>query len=849
MPSLAPFHQRVRAFLGSRYFVWTAATVLILTTVYWSLLGAIVHQHNADQLIDPKLFQSTETLQKAVFPSQHTFLLKWPLFILIQLTHNASWAYIAMTVFLSLITVSYLAWLMSRIEKRPLSLGVLYLALTSVLLLIPIEPSPGSLLPTSFAMITTRNIEYLFFIAGLIFVLKAKFRLKNTALWLALGCFTILFASDQLFSGISIGGAILFFIVYLLLKKPAYQHIAIRWLLISIGAFFAASVLTSSIDGLQITHITGTTAGPYAIESDVKQKIAALLFTILGIFTNFGANPIHDVLAVKDLPVMFLKRLLSLEIITYLINGVVVLMTGIAGWRLFKRSFSKQQTVKNDITISMMLGTATMAAIMLFIATNHYYPVDSRYLTLSLFTGFVILATYLARKQSPFRYPVRIISVLIVGIAVGVFGAYNTFNASQTTYEPVIQENQQIAVIVDQLGISAIVGDYWRVVPVSNMAKTSVAPVALGDCSTLRTVLTSKQWSNTTSQRRFAYLVTTQKGSTGFPACSPSDGIAMFGKPGISHVISGTADHPTTVLLVYDNARKPYDQLPPRKSLDHTLLKPLASLEDATCEHKTILQIIPHQDDDILFMNPALLHDVQAGNCIRTIYLTAGDAGVERGYWIKREEGARAAYSQALGLASPQWATYNLQFTPNTSLTATKLQDSQQVTLFFLHLPDGNPSGNGFGNHHNESLQRVWNGSITTIHDVESHTAFTRDDLVTGLGQLMTTYQPAEVRTLETRSSNARYPDHSDHITTGQLTRQVFKEYKKSHQQATIAYYVGYSGLALSPNVTGDDLATKQAMFYAYAALDTSTCTTTAACASTAYKLYLERQYTDSGSE
>ena len=54
------------------------------------------------------------------------------------------------------------------------------------------------------------------------------------------------------------------------------------------------------------------------------------------------------------------------------------------------------------------------------------------------------------------------------------------------------------------------------------------------------------------------------------------------------------------------------------------------------------IQIIAHQDDDLLFQSPDLLRDVDAGRCVRSVFVTAGDSGYGNDYWQSREEGAEA---------------------------------------------------------------------------------------------------------------------------------------------------------------------------------------------------------------
>ncbi len=36
------------------------------------------------------------------------------------------------------------------------------------------------------------------------------------------------------------------------------------------------------------------------------------------------------------------------------------------------------------------------------------------------------------------------------------------------------------------------------------------------------------------------------------------------------------------------------------------------------------LTIVAHPDDDLLFLNPDILRDIEAGRCARTVFVTAG---------------------------------------------------------------------------------------------------------------------------------------------------------------------------------------------------------------------------------
>src|SRR4051812_7184638 len=57
------------------------------------------------------------------------------------------------------------------------------------------------------------------------------------------------------------------------------------------------------------------------------------------------------------------------------------------------------------------------------------------------------------------------------------------------------------------------------------------------------------------------------------------------------------------------------------------------------CVQGTLLNIVAHEDDDLLFLSPNLLQDIQTDHCVRTIVVTAGDGGAGTTYWEDREAG------------------------------------------------------------------------------------------------------------------------------------------------------------------------------------------------------------------
>src|SRR5437764_3782545 len=73
---------------------------------------------------------------------------------------------------------------------------------------------------------------------------------------------------------------------------------------------------------------------------------------------------------------------------------------------------------------------------------------------------------------------------------------------------------------------------------------------------------------------------------------------------------------------------------------------PFGSTGTASGAAGRTLNIVAHCDDDLLFLSPDLLHAIQSGRTVATIFLSAGDGGLSAAYWRGREAGARAAYAQ-----------------------------------------------------------------------------------------------------------------------------------------------------------------------------------------------------------
>ena len=268
---------------------------------------------------------------------------------------------------------------------------------------------------------------------------------------------------------------------------------------------------------------------------------------------------------------------------------------------------------------------------------------------------------------------------------------------------------------------------------------------------------------------------------------------------------------------------------------------PSSSVRAATqsCAAGTTLNIVAHEDDDLLFMSPSVLHDVQSNRCVVTVFTTAGDAGRDETYWKGREAGSEAAYADMTGVGD-SWAESTLTVSSHT----LQVRTLANVTLVFMRLPDGS-HGEGYPNTGSESLQKLWQSDISAIEAIDgSGMTYTKQGLVDVLTALMNQYQPGTIRTQDYVPFGAF--DHSDHYATAKFAQLAQTQYLTPH---TLVGYIGYATadhpLDYPSNVTGTDLDKKENAFFVYAAHDDGACASITLCtgAYADYATWLKAEY------
>lgn len=835
----------VRLFHLSKWYAAGALLLLLLTTVVWSLLGARLEQSNADQIINTYLFGHWDVFRNASFPGAHTFLIKWPLFWLASVLVPTNATFALLTGLVSLTTVGFLAYVLYRIDRRPLVFGTLCLALAALLISVPPQPYAGGLLPVNMAMITTRNLEYVWYILSLIALIKWP-RIRSVPFWLGVLLLGLLAASDKLFATLTIGGAVLGLVCYGALRRTRLMRLHLLWLVSGVAAFALASLITWLINASGLTHISSQlTATPYAATHHAKDVVLGMVFGGLSIGTNFGANPAFDAAVLRTIPSLALGRLAGLAGAAYVVNGLLFVAGIVMAARLLFGSLfhpkDKEPRLDTPVQLSLLLIWASFAAFAAYVGTNHYFFVDARYLGIILFAVVISAATYLRDVTLRRRTVVIVAAVLLVGIGSGLVNMERIFRADRAALSGIDARNELVARALKNHPVDVLVGDYWRVMPIKDVSPQDLAVLPLDACGQRRTVLSSTSWQPDLTKRSFAYLLSLDKSLTNYRSCSLEEVIAEYGRPNASLTVAGTLEHPTELLLYYDRGAKRSAPLVMRPVSTVLPISP-EQLPHSMCEGMpTIMNVVAHQDDDLLFISPSLLHDVDAGHCIRTVYVTAGDGGGDQFYWQAREHGSEAAYSKMLNVPD-DWVQRTVKLAKDEFVTVVNPRGNQKIALIFMHLPDGNVSGQGFKNSNFESLAGLEQGRIKHMHTIDRQSAYSADGVAGALTLLMQTYKPTEVRTQATYNESQTYQDHSDHMAVGRYAAKAYAAY--GHPEVPINYYYGYPIHGMVPNVSGDDLRRKVDAFLAYAAYDGAACHFAEQCESlTNYGAYLRREY------
>ncbi len=274
-----------------------------------------------------------------------------------------------------------------------------------------------------------------------------------------------------------------------------------------------------------------------------------------------------------------------------------------------------------------------------------------------------------------------------------------------------------------------------------------------------------------------------------------------------------------------------------------SLLLPLQKAHaDPACPVGKSLNVVAHEDDDLLFLNPAIQNDIAAGKCVETIYTTAGDGGMGSSYWMGREAGERAAYAEMAGVSN-SWNTVSYSLLGHTVQLAT-LQSNPNVTLMFMRLPDGgaNNGTEGFPSTNYMTLKKLWQNSIGTLSPLDGSPSYTRQQLIDVLSSRMAIFGPDTIR-VQDYTLDYTDADHLDHQSTAYFARAAHQANTPNAHQ--FVGYMDYPSSNQPANVNGTDLTNNQNAYFAYDAVgNNGNCMSTTSCSDPNLLAWLQRMYT-----
>lgn len=185
------------------------------------------------------------------------------------------------------------------------------------------------------------------------------------------------------------------------------------------------------------------------------------------------------------------------------------------------------------------------------------------------------------------------------------------------------------------------------------------------------------------------------------------------------------------------------------------------------------LAVVAHQDDDLLFMNPDIAADVQAGKNVTVLYTTAGDVPFiaarqlgDQEYVSLRQNGVRAAYAKALNVPNLwDWTPISVEGReiPANTLHGTRLR----LAFMGLHAAAWSDQ---FGGDRCGEIHRLLTVPGHVSRSMDGRPGYTLDALVGTLRGLIRQTDPDVIRSMDTLGYRQARTDHIDHTTTAIVT-------------------------------------------------------------------------------
>jgi LmbE family N-acetylglucosaminyl deacetylase len=226
----------------------------------------------------------------------------------------------------------------------------------------------------------------------------------------------------------------------------------------------------------------------------------------------------------------------------------------------------------------------------------------------------------------------------------------------------------------------------------------------------------------------------------------------------------------------------------------------------------TTVSFVAHQDDDLLFMNPDVASDVQAGYNVWIVYTTAGDipyrAGKNYGgiqYANMRIDGARAAWARGAKVAS-NWVFEQMTFAGHPLATNRLTGTNLRLVFTFIHAAAGPEDNCG-------DLYRMWHDPTYVAQPIDGRPSYKKSSFTAMLNGILTTARPDYIRTQSTIGH--REGDNVDHTSSALFVADADVDSAK-RTRIRRDEYQGYIITGFPDNVAGYWKTEKTAIWNQY---------------------------------
>lgn len=226
----------------------------------------------------------------------------------------------------------------------------------------------------------------------------------------------------------------------------------------------------------------------------------------------------------------------------------------------------------------------------------------------------------------------------------------------------------------------------------------------------------------------------------------------------------------------------------------------------------TTVSFSAHQDDDLLFMNPDIASDIQAGFTVWVVYLTAGDIPYRPGkdyggyaYADMRINGVRAAYARAAKRTN-NWSFEQLTLGGHPVASNRLVGTNVRLVYTFIHAAAGPEDNCG-------DLWRMWHDPAFVAQPIDGRPSYTKSSFTGMLRGVLDATQPDYIRSQSTIGH--REGDNVDHtagalfVADADVNADMTTRFRRDE-------YTGYAIQNMPDNVSGYWRTEKTAIWNKY---------------------------------